>query len=465
MALTPAQVKASIQAQVNALNTTANKIQNKNLSTQVRQVAMALAVLATDAGNLGPPPTPTPTPPPAPLTNTFTVDSPAPNAVVTGQVAVTGQCGSQWKTIAAFDANWNKVGQDIHPTGSTYSLPVDTTLVPNGAATLQIMAFDTDSGITPANTAVLDLAVNVNNAAPAPAARTPAAVQNSGWNRVKEWRFGTDPGNTVAQLTDLIADGWTANSGHLNNEVQTYNNDQTNGNQNFVAAPDHCSIVARYNGGTIGVGTDAVSSLAVDYATDKAGFTAPTRGYFEATIRIPKVSGEWAAWWMVGWSPQNQWFTWGPEIDMAEFTGTQTEISYSALHVSANPSYCFTSSGQPPGGTAESPNAAYEFPGWNWGDLKYAPPGGDFSVGFHTFGVKFRDDNKQELWIDDVAVGTYDSTQYCDDGGNPVIPYLELNLAMGDGGGSVNPADFGDNTVAGGNKFHFDIQNVQLWRP
>lgn len=299
----------------------------------------------------------------------------------------------------------------------------------------------------------------------------PAAVSGTGWSAKSSWSFGTAPGNNIGRFTDWLRAGWFMDPTptYLNDECQTYNTrDLSDGNANFQAFADHCDIVALWHGGTIASarGNGSISSLLMRYDVPFANAI----GYYELTCKVPSVSGAWPAWWTLGHQPGSAKgsYTWGPEIDILEFYDTKTRACTSTLHASRKPNHCFTRDGGDPPGTPATPDTVYEGNRpWNSGDFVYTP-GFDFADGYHRFGVKIDRDYAISLWIDDVKTGTFASTQYCDDGGNPVAVELLVNLALGTHNPSpvesIHVADFGgvDNAAAN-NRFRFSLKNIQIW--
>jgi hypothetical protein len=108
---------------------------------------------------------------------TLTISSPVANAAVSGTINVTGSAGSEWVNVAAYDVNGNKIGSDVTPSGGSYSISVNTTLLANGSDEIQVTAFSVPAGQSGGTSATADVTVNVNNnAAPSP---TPTPTSTS----------------------------------------------------------------------------------------------------------------------------------------------------------------------------------------------------------------------------------------------------------------------------------------------
>jgi hypothetical protein len=299
---------------------------------------------------------------------------------------------------------------------------------------------------------------------------TPAAIAGTGWAPKANWRFGTAPGNNIARFSDWLRAGWFMNPTPkwLNNECQTYNTtDLTDRNANFMAFPDHCEIVAIWNGGPIAsaTGNGSISSLLVRY-----NVPFPTAvGYYEIEAQVPSASGAWPAWWTIGHVPGSSPgdSTWGPEIDVFEFNDTKTTELTSTLHGSRTPSFCFLRSGGNPPAQGQARGVVYAAHPWNMGSLTYRP-GIDFAEAYHRYGVRIAPNYNISIWADDTPVGTFAANQYCDDSGRPVGVQLQVNLALGtsnpDPVRSIHTADFGGAGNRGpGNKFRLGIRYIQIW--
>lgn len=328
------------------------------------------------------------------------------------------------------------------------------------------------------------IVLNFADRALAASPKQPLAVFNTGWTQKSNWKFGTGPGNNVARFTDWLSAGWYMNPTprFLNKECETYNTmDNTANNANFQAFADHCDIVAIWNGQAVASaqGNGSISSLLVRYnVPDGPGGTPSAIGYYELTCKVPSVGGAWPAWWTIGHPPgaAQGAQTWGPEIDIFEFTNTDTKVVSSTLHKGSAllTSYCFMKSGtNPPNGNPPaSPKTRYtQYDGsatYNCGSFSYAP-GTDFSQDFHRFGLKIDSNYNSSIWVDDVLTGVFATEQYCDDVGHPVSVQLIVNLAVGDGQdpiGSVDTSGFGGAGNAGpNNRFRLGIRNIQIWRP
>ncbi|MGH6827814.1 MAG: glycoside hydrolase family 16 protein [Rhizomicrobium sp.] len=311
-------------------------------------------------------------------------------------------------------------------------------------------------------------------------AGVPAGVSGTNWARKSDWNFGTAEANNVRRFGDWLKAGWYMDPTptFLNKECETYRTtDGSDANPNFQPFGDHCDIVAIWNGGPIlsALGNGSISSLMVRYDIPDGPSGGPSAiGYYELTAKIPSAGGAWPAWWTIGHPPgigRSQ--RWGPEIDIFEFTNTDTKTLWSTLHKGAPPtSYCFMKRGTtPPDGDppamARSPATTYTGTApWNCGSLAYAP-GGDFSQDYHRYGLKIDSSYHISIWVDDVETGLFAAEQYCDDRGRPVSVQLIVNLAVGNGSdpvGSIDRIGFGGpNNRGPANKFRLSIRNIQVW--
>lgn len=312
------------------------------------------------------------------------------------------------------------------------------------------------------------------------AAAAPLAVTGTGWTKKTNLNFGTKA--QIGRFTDLLKAGWymTPTPTFLNTECQTYRTtDSSDANPNFQSFPDHCDIVAIWNGGPIvpALGNGSISSLMVRYDLPDRPGVPNAIGYYELMAKVPSAGGAWPAWWTIGHLPGagRGGYTWGPEIDIFEFNNTDTKMMSSTLHKGGpSPSYCFMKSGSiPPAGdppaipktrfTTYSGSAVY-----NSGSFAYAP-GMDFAGDYHRYGAKIEANHNISIWVDDVLTGLFAAEQYCDDSGRPVSVELLINLAVGNGPdpvGSIDRTAFGGIGNAGpSNRFRLSLRNLQIWGP
>jgi hypothetical protein len=308
----------------------------------------------------------------------------------------------------------------------------------------------------------------------------PLAIRGTGWARKSNLNFGTKA--EIARFTDLLRAGWymTPTPTFLNRECQTYSTtNNTDANPNFQVFPDHCDIVAIWNGGPIvpALGNGSISSLMVRYDLPDGSGAPNAIGYYELSAKVPSVGGAWPAWWTIGHLPGGGRgsYTWGPEIDIFEFNNTDSTMVSSTLHKGGpTPSYCFMRSGTiAPGGnppaTPKTPFTTYSGSAtYNCGSFAYAP-GIDFAKDYHRYGVKIDTNHNISIWVDDILTGLFAAEQYCNDEGRPVSVELLINLAVGNGpdpAGSIDRAAFGGAGYAGpSNKFRLSLRNLQIWAP
>ena len=118
-------------------------------------------------------------------------------------------------------------------------------------------------------------------------------------------------------------------------------------------------------------------------------------GYVEMRAKIPKGNGFWSVFWLLS---QNK--NWPPELDVAEFIGSNTTNVHMSLHYDQ-------------GGHQNST-------GW-WGGKE----GMDFAKDYHTYGVEWTAD-KIVWYVDGVERRRYTGE------GIPQEPmYVLANLAVG----------------------------------
>jgi hypothetical protein len=85
------------------------------------------------------------------------------------------------------------------------------------------------------------------------------------------------------------------------------------------------------------------------------------------------------------------------------------------------------------------------------------------SSGFHRWGCLLEPDHNISIWIDDIPIGKFAATQYCDDVGTPVALQLMIDLALDTNTVSSN---FGSaNNTSSTNLYRLSIQNIQIWGP
>jgi beta-glucanase (GH16 family) len=130
-------------------------------------------------------------------------------------------------------------------------------------------------------------------------------------------------------------------------------------------------------------------------------------GRFEVRAKLPEGQGLWPAFWMLGTDYESVGWPECGEIDVMEFRGDETYVSYGTVHG----------------------------PGYSGGDAigaEYTLPDGAFTDDFHTFAVEV--DPEHIAWtVDDVL---YQRLTPADlpDGGRWVFDkeyFLILNLAVG----------------------------------
>ena len=101
----------------------------------------------------------------------FEIVCPTNGSVVSGLIHIVGIAGSQWANVAGYE-NGDKVAPDITPAGGSFTLPLDTTGLANGAHTITVVAFSVPAGQMGGASTSLTLELTVNNAALSPPANT-----------------------------------------------------------------------------------------------------------------------------------------------------------------------------------------------------------------------------------------------------------------------------------------------------
>ena len=303
------------------------------------------------------------------------------------------------------------------------------------------------------------------------------------WTQKANWDFGTNTGNNIKKLSDLVAAGWHASDGafNVNSEVQTFpqsDSQLTDTNPCFQPQADYCDIVAVWNGGPLvgGAANGNCQSLQIQYPVD-LNLGMRVAGYYEGTFKCYKVSGLWPAWWTTSHTigSLNYFDTpWGPEIDILEMEPGDQTTSFGAgtLHAANNSSNnCFLG-GAPainaPPATAFEPHTRVFLDFSGFGNIESFLVNGfiDSASGFHRWGCLIEPNFNITIYIDDVKIGTYFSTQYCHDDGTPVAVNLLIDLAMGGFGGPIDTNNFGGVNNAGPtNLMRFAVKKIQIWGP
>ena len=145
-------------------------------------------------------------------------------------------------------------------------------------------------------------------------------------------------------------------------------------------------------------------------------------GYAEMRAKYPKGNGLWATFWL-----GSQKKTWPPEIDIAEYLGSNTKSMHMTYHYS-------------------TPSSAHESSS-SWWD------GADFSTDYHTYAVQWNP--KEIIWyIDGVERKRYTQSEYI-----PHEPmFLMATHALGKAWSNFPP----DSTTP--LPTTFDIDYIKVWR-
>ena len=101
-------------------------------------------------------------------TTFFTITSPTNGATVFGTVPITGNSGSQWVNVAAYDTSNGgvKVAPDVTPSGGTYTLTLNTTTMTSGSHVLAVKAFSVPAGQPGGTSQTINLTLNVSSNMP-----------------------------------------------------------------------------------------------------------------------------------------------------------------------------------------------------------------------------------------------------------------------------------------------------------
>lgn len=199
----------------------------------------------------------------------------------------------------------------------------------------------------------------------------------------------------------------TGATGWGNNELQNY----TDG-ENAVVKEGHLTITASKVG-------PQVRQKRGDYTSVRMitkGKKEFLYGRIEARAKMPKGTGTWAAFWMLGAGhPEVMWPHCG-EIDIMEYVGYDPDVHNVAIH-----------NGASFGNTRNKSKIAVE----------------DADEGFHVYGLIW-DKYSLKFYVDDVAniFYTYKPEQYNRDTWPHCAPYyIILNLAVGGGWGGKKGVD------------------------
>jgi hypothetical protein len=147
----------------------------------------------------------------------FSVTNPVAGSTLSGTAYFTGTAGSQWVNVAAYDPNvgWSqKLGADATPTTGGYSIAVDTTKLPNGPATIGIVAFSVPAGQNGGTSSEIDVVVNIMNANSTP---PPTPTPSGNGSSLSVGFYATDSelsrmegilGHKVAAIGYVMRDSW-----------------------------------------------------------------------------------------------------------------------------------------------------------------------------------------------------------------------------------------------------------------
>ena len=216
-----------------------------------------------------------------PTSTTFTVTTPANGMTVSGVIDVRGQAGSQWVNVAAYDVSGAKIDGDTTPSNGSFSMPIDTTRLPEGPATLTISAFSVPAGQPGGVSVNVDLGVTVDNAG------------GGGGDEGGVDAGGGDAGNDVPAPAAAVGYG-----------TRTFGPNVTMG-ANW--RPWGAGVNVTQNGDgtvTIAGGGNGYNAQIISAAPGGTGSYSGTvfanGGYFESTFSFegtPVTEGGWPAWW------------------------------------------------------------------------------------------------------------------------------------------------------------------------
>lgn len=302
----------------------------------------------------------------APTSPGLTVSTPAANTPVSGKVSVSGTCGSDVVNVGAFDAEWKKIAPDVAPANGAFTLSVDTTLMTNGANTINVVGFTVAAGVQGGTSypAAVPVTVSDGKAPPKPVTNGLTLIFEddfaNGIDQTK-WFCGGKP------TSQYPVEGEQYGDAHLVNQTETAYFDQV-----YVKVADGLSLraikVDNYNDPQ-GWGRNHVGSQINLAMPDSSAPYAVRKGYYEVVAKLPAGPGE-GAW---------------PGIWLME-TG------------------CINKATDP--GSIEADIEAYGWPTiinltlHDWqkdgkdhigGTTAYTLSSGDFSTDFHTFGHLFTD--------------------------------------------------------------------------
>lgn len=180
------------------------------------------------------------------------------------------------------------------------------------------------------------------------------------------------------------------------------------------------------NNGTLRLRAQKRSSNGFEYTSgmaashDKYAFQY---GYVEMRAKFPKGNGFWSTFWL-----GSQKKVWPPEIDIAEYLGSNTKSMHMTLHYS-------------------TPTSAHESSSGWWDS------GPDYSEGYHTFGLKWEPDAL--IWYIDGV----ERRRYTVSANIPSHPmYVMSTNSLGKAWSNYPP----DSTTPFPS--YFDIDYIKVWR-
>ena len=375
--------------------------------------------------------------------NTFTINSPAQNATVSGSnspIVIGLDPTPAWLNSTCWYGDV-KVCVDAQPVCAagvcTISLGLNTTLLPNGTQTIQITGYSTPPGVGGFTSTTVNLTVNVNNAVGTfslaghsftnptfhstfPNLSRIAGNVNTANSSLYDWYSsqnvqGPGYGAVICCGTGLVGvDNTSAGCG------------LASGHNPYSIDPGGNGLVMSY---WSGCGTATMQTV----ATDGTGFRQQY-GYFEITAKMPSGPSVWPAFWMLNglnnWAqkiPGSNQATNAYENDFFEFYGNScppVNMRWS-LHD-------WTRAGADVWGSVDQ--GAY-----GPTEITYPAPS-DYSTAYHKYGVVW-DSNQMTWYIDRVQVMQRPTPPVFKD-----IGYIVVQLGMNACGiplaNATNPTQF-----------------------
>ena len=364
-----------------------------------------------------------------------------------GTVTISGDSGSQWINIGAWNHNTGiKVAMDFQPgTTNKWSLNIDTTKFSNALGSVDVVAFNVPPGQSPFIDKVLNVPITVNNTV------TPPPPPPGGTFTIGNYTFSnTAPFEDDFTTLDIAGDVKTASS-----QYHFYaNGERGNNGTNLYGLTGICCAIYKapddstYNpyslipGGGVAIKIHCVpgasggqagcwrSGAFQTLAPDGTGFKQQY-GYWEATIKNPhypagQMGPSFPSWWMLTAPGQG---TPTDETDIYEIYGGCGPTPYNqavqtTLYWQHNPDGANSSS--------------------------TVNLGTDLSAGYHTYGLLW-DANNVSFYFDHVLKSTAITPSFMKS-----ALYAILDLDLYPTGCTTGPTSLMEGA-------ELDIKSIKIW--